>query len=117
MTANRLNADRSILDWLRHEFGLEKPGTALLTTHLLDADGFAAAAHKVLPKSRKLSAADFARLKQEHADTIEPARTAAVQAPALERQPSDLVNAAYGLTPEEVNLMWDTAPPCMPFLP
>jgi hypothetical protein len=28
---------------------------------------------------------------------------------------SDLVNAAFGLTPAEVKLMWDTAPPRMPF--
>ena len=27
---------------------------------------------------------------------------------------SDLVNQAYGLTPEDVALMWATAPPRMP---
>jgi hypothetical protein len=32
----------------------------------------------------------------------------------LEQQISDLVNAAYGLTPEEIVLMWQTAPPRMP---
>lgn len=32
----------------------------------------------------------------------------------LEQQLSDLVNQAYGLTPEEVELMWHTAPPRMP---
>jgi hypothetical protein len=30
---------------------------------------------------------------------------------------SDLVNAAYGLTPDEVALMWATAPPRMPIAP
>ena len=30
---------------------------------------------------------------------------------------SDLVNDAYGLTPEDVALMWATAPPRMPFTP
>jgi hypothetical protein len=30
---------------------------------------------------------------------------------------ADLVNAAYGLTPEEIALMWKTAPPRMPFTP
>jgi hypothetical protein len=30
---------------------------------------------------------------------------------------SDDVNAAYGLTPEEVALMWRTAPPRMPLDP
>jgi hypothetical protein len=32
----------------------------------------------------------------------------------LKYHPHDLVNAAYGLTPDEVRLMWDTAPPRMP---
>ena len=32
----------------------------------------------------------------------------------LERRVAGLVNAAYGLTPEEVALMWRTAPPRMP---
>jgi hypothetical protein len=102
-------------DWLKLEFGVENLGQALSTAHTLDADAFAAAVRKALPKSHKLSAADFARLKQEHAQTVEPARRAAAQALALERQLSDLVNAAYGLTPEEVALMWATAPPRMPF--
>lgn len=110
-------ACHSILDWLRHEFGLEKPGQALAQPHLLDADGFVAAPRKALPKSRRFSAADVARLKQEHATTLGPARAAADKALALERRLSDLVNAAYGLTPEEVQLMWDTAPPRMPFQP
>jgi hypothetical protein len=43
------------------------------------------------------------------------ARRAAAEALALERQLSDLVNAAYGLTPEGLALMWATAPPRMPF--
>ncbi|RNJ47897.1 Eco57I restriction-modification methylase domain-containing protein [Methylocystis hirsuta] len=38
---------RAILDWLRHEFGLDKPGTTLTQPHLLDADGFVAALRKV----------------------------------------------------------------------
>jgi len=36
------------------------------------------------------------------------------EAARLENRPSDLVNAAYGLTPEEVDLLWSTAPPRMP---
>jgi hypothetical protein len=70
-----------------------------------------------LPKSRKWSAAEIARLKQEYADTLIPARNAAAEVLALERKLSDLVNAAYGLTPDEVALMWRTAPPRMPLDP
>ena len=36
------------------------------------------------------------------------------EAAKLERRLSDLVNRAYGLTPEDVDLLWPTAPPRMP---
>ena len=32
----------------------------------------------------------------------------------MEREVSDLVNQAYGLTPDEVRLMWQIEPPRMP---
>jgi hypothetical protein len=44
-------------------------------------------------------------------------RQAAAEAQRLERRLSDLVNQAYGLTPDEVALMWATAPPRMPLTP
>jgi hypothetical protein len=36
---------------------------------------------------------------------------------SIEFRLSDLVNQAYGLTPEEIDLMWRTAPPRMPIPP
>ncbi len=111
------SAGRQIGDWLHHEFGLDKPGRTLAEPHRLDADGFIAAVKSALPKRQKLSAADIARLRQEWTDTIVPARVAAGEVLALERKLSDLVNDAYGLTPEEVKLMWETAPPRMPLDP
>lgn len=53
-------------------------------------------------------------LREETSRTINPARDLAAEALNLERQLGDLVNEAYGLTPEEVALMWKTAPPRMP---
>jgi hypothetical protein len=50
-------------------------------------------------------------------DTLTPARQAAADVLGLERKLSDLVNTAYGLTPDEVALMWRTAPPRMPLDP
>lgn len=35
-------------------------------------------------------------------------------APRLERRLSDLVDEAYGLAPEEIDLLWKSAPPRMP---
>jgi hypothetical protein len=43
-----------------------------------------------------------------------PARARAVETLSLERTLSDPVNQAYGLTPTEIELMWQTAPPRMP---
>ncbi len=37
-----------------------------------------------------------------------------IEAQKLEHRLSDLVNQAYQLTPEEIDLMWRTAPPRMP---
>lgn len=49
--------------------------------------------------------------------TIVPAQALATEAMTLECRVSDLVNSAYGLTPDEVRLMWETAPPRMPIAP
>jgi hypothetical protein len=113
-TATIRMSDRVILDWLRTEFGLEKTPKALAEPSLLDADGFATAVRAALPRRRALSAADIGRLRAEHAATIAPAREQRLTLAGTERRISDLVNAAYGLTPEDVALMWKTAPPRMP---
>jgi Eco57I restriction-modification methylase len=107
----------AIRDWLHHEFGVSISGRAFERPQSLDGDGFVAAARAALPKARKWSAGEIARLKQEYTDTLMPAREAAVDMLALERKLSDLVNLAYDLTPEEVALMWRTAPPRMPLDP
>ena len=80
----------------------------------LDSDAFVAEVKKRRGKRNPLSAAALKNLREEYARTLEPARRRAAEALALERQVSDLVNAAYGLTPEETALMWRTAPPRMP---
>jgi hypothetical protein len=83
----------------------------------LTPDAFVTVLQAALPRRRKLTAGDIADLKREHGATIEPARAARRTMFALEQQLSELVNSAYGLTADEVALMWDTAPPRMPFTP
>jgi len=56
-------------------------------------------------------------LRGEYTRTIEPARALAAETLTLERTLSDLVNQAYALTPAEIALMWQTAPPRMPIPP
>src|ERR1035438_6687434 len=56
-------------------------------------------------------------LRDEYTRTIEPARALAAETLKLERALSDLVNQAYALTPAEIDLLWQTAPPRMPIPP
>jgi hypothetical protein len=113
-TAEQQGGRRAILDWLRLEFGIDRPSQKLQQLARLDADGLAGEVKKVRGRSKPLSVAEVRRLKEEHAGTVVPLQTLAAEARGLEERVSDLVNAAYGLTPEEVTLMWQTAPPRMP---
>jgi hypothetical protein len=72
---------------------------------------------RIRGKKQPLTAAGVKGLRDEYTRTIAPARALAVETLALERTLSDLVNQAYGLTPVEVALMWQTAPPRMPISP
>jgi hypothetical protein len=117
LTGERTGAISKVLDWLISEYGIVKPNTQLLNAASLGSDEFIAAVKSSSPTSRRLSATELAELRCEHAETIEPARQARAEIFALENQLSDLVNEAYGLTPEDVALMWRTAPPRMPFTP
>jgi hypothetical protein len=110
-------ATASISDWLRHTFAIAKPSRAILNFDALTPDAFVTAVQAAIPRRRKLTAGEIADLKREHEVTIEPARVARRKMFTFEQHLSDLVNSAYGLTPEEAALMWDTAPPRMPFTP
>jgi hypothetical protein len=80
----------------------------------LDSDALVAEVKTLRGRKHPLSAAGLKNLRDEHARTIEPAQKLAAEALVLEQKLSDLVNAAYGLTPDEVALMWESAPPRMP---
>jgi hypothetical protein len=83
----------------------------------MSADAFADALRKALPRQKKLSPADIAAIKKAHAETVAPVATRLNEAANLERELSAVVNAAYGITPEEEALIWRTAPPRMPIPP
>ena len=96
---------------------IAEPSMKLQNPIALDSEALIAEVKKLRGKKRPLGLAAVRDLREEHARTIEPARALAAEARRLERQVSDLVNEAYGLTPEEVRLMWETAPPRMPIAP
>jgi hypothetical protein len=106
---------RTMLDWLRTEFGVEKPGQKLEDFASLDAEVFVEEVRKRRPKSEgRLTPAALKDLRDGYTEMATPVRERQSEAAELERRLSDLVNRAYGLTPEEVDLLWSTAPPRMP---
>jgi len=114
ITASQQRTKHTLLDWLRVEYAIGKPTNKLQNLTALDSDSFIAEVRHIRGKKHPLTAAGLQALREEYTRTIEPARTRAAEALQLERDLSDLVNQAYGLTPAEIALMWATAPPRMP---
>ena len=107
-------ATHELLDWLRMEHEVAKPSLRLQAPADLSADEFVAEVQKARGKKKSLTAAALKSLRDEYDRLIVPMQTRATEALDLERDLSALVNAAYGLTPVEEKLLWQTAPPRMP---
>jgi hypothetical protein len=106
---------RLLADWYRHSLGIETVPAALRDPFRLGADQFVSAIGKASGNNRRtLTAATIGHIRDEYTRTVEPMARRLADAARHERTLSDVVNAAYGLTPEEVALMWRTAPPRMP---
>ncbi len=76
---------------------------------------FVAEVRKRRPKGApRLTPKTIAELTQTHRNYAEPALERAIRVRALEHALADLVNRAYRLTAEEIDLLWRTAPPRMP---
>jgi hypothetical protein len=114
ITARQQQTQRTLLDWLRVEYAIEKPGNKLQAVTELDSDTWVGEVKRIRGKKQPLTAAGVQALREEYTRTIEPARTLAAETLKLECALSDLVNQAYGLTPAEIALLWQTAPPRMP---
>ena len=83
----------------------------------LDSNTWVGEVKRIRGKKLPLTAAGVHGLREEYTRTIEPARALAAETLTLERTLSDLVNQAYALTPADIALMWQTAPPRMPIPP
>lgn len=109
-------ATRDILDWLQLEHSIEKPGNKLSDFASLAIDDFLQEVKKRRPKAAgSLGPKPLKELKEAYSDYALPIQQRRAEGLTLEHRISDLVNQAYGLTPEEIDLMWKTAPPRMPF--
>ena len=117
ITSRQQQTQRTLLDWLRVEYAIEKPSNKLLAATDLDSDTWVSEVKRIRGKKQPLTAAGVKGLRDEYTRTIAPARALAAETLKLERTLSDLVNQAYALTPAEIALLWKTAPPRMPIPP
>jgi hypothetical protein len=104
-------------NWYSAELDVTKPTRTMLEPFRLSVDEFMREIRKARGVRRPLSAAGVQAVREEYAQTVQPMRAGLREAERLEWRLSDLVNEAYGLTPDEVRLMWATAPPRMPLMP
>jgi hypothetical protein len=108
---------RELLNWLRLELAVDQPGQRLEAFADLMGDELVAEVRKRRPKGApRLSPWTITELTETHRHYTEPERARAAQVRTLEGRLSDLVIQAYGLTDEEIDLLWRTAPPRMPIV-
>jgi hypothetical protein len=108
---------------LQIEYKIEKLGNKLEDFATLEFPDFVEEVRKRMPKpktakksSDPLSIPAFTALRKAHNDYVPEINSRKNEALKLEQRLSDLINQAYQLTPEEIDLMWKIAPPRMPQL-
>lgn len=118
LTKTNQQSYRDVLDWMQSRFEIDKLGQKLERFATLSEDEFLVELRKRIPKKGKttdpLGVAGQKEVKKLYKDYALPMQTRNREILQLEHQVSDLVNQAYGLTPEDIDLMWRTAPPRMP---
>lgn len=106
---------RGMLDTLRLQYGVAKPGNALAEFGSLDGEAFVQDVVRRRPRAAgKLKPSDLVELRELHETESAQFLKRLQEIATWERTLSDLVNEAYGLTPEEIDLVKKTAPPRMP---
>jgi hypothetical protein len=113
-TEEQQSACNDLMDWLRIQHEITILNTRLRDPTTLDSDAFISEVQKARGKKSPMTAAGLRSLRDEYVRTVEPTRLLLARAVQSEHQLHDLVNSAYGLSPQEVKLLWDTAPPRMP---
>jgi len=114
VTSRQRDHVRQLHDWLRVEFGIEKPGAKLSAPEELDFDTFITEVKARRSARGTVTSAELRRLRDEYGLAMPLLQQALQQAADLERSVAAAVNEAYGLAEEDVGLLWRTAPPRMP---
>ena len=117
LTQANQEATRDVMGWLTFEFNIEKPGQKLADFAQLSLDEFRAELKKRCPKGTAIGPKQVKSIDLAYSDYATPIQQRNAEILRREQRLSDLVNQAYQLTPEEIELMWKTAPPRMPIAP
>jgi Eco57I restriction-modification methylase/TaqI-like C-terminal specificity domain len=113
-TAERRQAVQQLHDWLRAEFGVEKFGDKLSVPDELTFEAFVGEVKARRSVRKGLTSAELRRLRDEYNVAVPTLQAGRTSTQELERVVALAVNEAYGLTAEEVELLWRLAPPRMP---
>ena len=85
ITSRQQQTQRTLFDWLRMEYAIEKPSNKLLAATDFDSDTWVAEVKRIRGKKLPLTAAGVKGLRDEHTRTIAPARALAAETLNLER--------------------------------
>jgi hypothetical protein len=72
LAGRQQQTQRTLLDWLRVEYGIEKPSNKLLALTDLDSNTWVSEVKRIRGKKQPLSSADLQALREEHSRTIAP---------------------------------------------
>jgi hypothetical protein len=115
LTSNVNEAAAAVLDLLRVQYDVEKAGDALGDFPTLGNDAFVMEVKKRRPKKgAALSPAGLRELRALYEAEVPAILEKRSRILALEKTIAEMVHAAYGLTPADLELMRNTQPPRMP---
>lgn len=109
---------RDVLDWLKLQFGIDKPGQQITAFASLSEENFLKEIERRRPRSAgRLTPADMRVLRDTYQKYTPLLRQLQGEMKQLEQRLATLVTTAYHLTPAEIDLLWRTAPPRTPVGP
>jgi type I restriction-modification system DNA methylase subunit len=115
ITKENQQRNREVCEWIQSTHNIPKLGQKLEDFASLTQAEFVQAIRERKPKiSGDLSPKAFKAVNEAYQEYAIPIQRDRAEANRLEHRLSNLINQAYQLTPEEIELMWRTAPPRMP---
>ena len=116
LSARRHQAIGDLLEWLRVEFRVDKPGKKLREPWALTRDEWIQEVRKRGPGRGGLTSAQLARLRAEYDQVVLPLQADLTAADAIEREIHACVVRAYQLTTDDERVLWENAPPRTPLV-